>query len=72
MPWDRNAPKADIYKTAKHRRARAEAVRAYRPGDPCAICWHEMWPPVRYLHLHHDPLSGDYLGLTRSYEPAEG
>lgn len=55
MPWSRTAGAAPIYRTAAHKRARAALLKAYRPGDPCCLCGHPMYPPTSQLHADHDP-----------------
>lgn len=55
MPWTRNARAAPIYRTARHRNARATLIAHYQPGDPCCLCGEPMWPPTRDLHADHCP-----------------
>jgi hypothetical protein len=43
------------YRSATHKKARAAMLAAYRPGDPCCLCGHPMWPPTSTLHADHDP-----------------
>lgn len=49
----------------RHERARAAAVRAWRPGDACPRCGLEINPAFDDLHLDHDE-HGGYLGLSHA------
>ena len=75
MAWDRDrGPTKPVYRTKAHKAARARLIRDFRPGDPCAICRHPMWPPTSPLHADHDPRdpSGQtYRGLTHGTQPCE-
>jgi hypothetical protein len=55
MPWSTTPGTAPVYRTKRHRDARATLVRNFRPGDPCCLCSLPMWPPTRDLHADHCP-----------------
>jgi len=81
MAWDRGAGTAPVYRTKRHRQARAAMLRAYQPGDPCCLCGHPMYPPTSNLHADHCPdCRGDgcaacagtgYRGLAHGTEACE-
>lgn len=62
--WPRTNGAAAKYRTAEHRNARAALLNRYRPGDPCCLCGHPMYPPTSGLHADHDPVTGGYRGLA--------
>jgi hypothetical protein len=64
MPFAKQRGAAPIYRTPEHRRARATLIKAFRPGDPCCLCGHPMYPPTSGLHADHDPVNGGYRGLS--------
>lgn len=59
MPFARKAGASPIYRTPEHRAARARLLEAFRPGDPCCLCDHPMWPlpdgRTSNLHADHCP-----------------
>ncbi|GAB3075415.1 hypothetical protein GCM10027053_46410 [Intrasporangium mesophilum] len=59
MSWNQYPSSKAIYRRTSHKLARARAVKAFRPGDPCALCGRPMWPArngsLSHLHLDHDP-----------------
>lgn len=64
MAWAQRSGSQPIYRTAKHRTARAALVAAFTDGDPCCICGHPMHPPTRNLHADHIPGTDEYRGLA--------
>lgn len=63
---------AAIYRTRDHKRARAQLLATYTPGDPCCICGHPMWPPTSNLHADHDPDDHTrYRGLAHGTTPCQ-
>jgi hypothetical protein len=74
MPWSTTRPPGTqaIYRTPEHRKARAALIKAYRPGDPCCLCGHAMWPPTSQLHADHDPADPRrYRGLAHGTTPCQ-
>jgi hypothetical protein len=76
MAWDRSGGTDPKYQSREHRTARAALVKAYQPGDSCAICGHPMWPAedgsLSHLHADHDPHDPTrYRGLTHGSQPCE-
>ena len=60
------------YRSKRHQQARAAMLRAYRPGDPCCLCGHPMWPPTSALHADHDPTDTTrYRGLAHGTTPCQ-
>lgn len=50
---------------AAHQAARREALKAYRPGQPCTRCGHAIWvQDPRPLHLDHTDDRHGYRGLA--------
>ena len=47
----------------EHRKARAEYITAFTPGDPCARCGEPMWD-TEDAHLDHNEDRTGYLGLS--------
>lgn len=66
MTWHRQSGSNPIYRTATHRQAREQLLKAYRPGDPCCLCGGPMWPPTSQLHADHHPGTGEYRGLAHA------
>jgi hypothetical protein len=66
MAWARQSGQAPIYRTARHRKARAALLQAFRPGDPCCICQQPMYPPTSALHADHVPGTDTYRGLAHA------
>lgn len=71
MPWTPRSGAAPIYRTPQHKRARAALVKAFKPGDPCCLCGHPMYPPTRYLHADHLPGTTEYRGLAHGTAPCQ-
>jgi hypothetical protein len=70
MAWDRSAPSDPKYRSKAHRDGRARLIKAFRPGDPCCLCGHPMWPPTSALHADHDPDDPSrYRGLAHGTDP---
>lgn len=60
------------YRSKRHKQARAAMLRAYRPGDPCCLCGHPMYPPTSALHADHDPHDPTrYRGLAHGTQPCQ-
>jgi hypothetical protein len=60
------------YRSATHKKARAAMLAAYRPGDPCCLCGHPMYPPTSTLHADHDPANPSrYRGLAHGTTPCQ-
>ncbi len=59
---------------ALHRKARNQLLKRYRPGDPCCLCGHPMWPKAdgstSHLHADHEPDTDRYRGLAHG-EPCQ-
>lgn len=74
MSFAKRKGAAPIYRTAKHREARAALIAAYQPGDPCCLCGHPMWPlpngKTSNLHADHIPGTDRYRGLAHG-EPCD-
>lgn len=49
----------------RHQRAREAMLRAWRPGDLCPRCQHEVDPRIDKLHADHAE-DGGYLGLSHA------
>lgn len=68
MPFARRKAADAIYYTPTHRKERAALIAAYRPGDPCCLCGHPMWPlpdgRTSNLHADHIPGTDRYRGLA--------
>lgn len=68
MPFNTRGKSLPIYATPEHRKARAALIKAYRPGDPCCLCGHPMWPnpdgSTSNLHADHTPGTNTYRGLA--------
>jgi hypothetical protein len=73
MPWSttRTPGTQAKYETAAHRKARADLLSKYRPGDPCCLCGHPMWPPTSGLHADHLPGTDEYRGLAHGTAPCQ-
>ena len=63
MAFAKRKGAAPIYRTAKHRDARAALIAAFTPGDPCCLCGHPIWTP-RYVEAQHQPGTEDLVGLA--------
>lgn len=75
MSWDSSrGPTDPKYRSREHVKARARMVEDYRPGDPCCICGHPMYPPTSALHADHDPndpTGRRYRGLAHGSRPCQ-
>lgn len=49
----------------EHQQARAEALRALVPGDPCPFCGEGMAPTMRLDYDHYPPLALGGGGVRR-------
>ena len=47
-----------------HQKMRAQAIAAFRPGDPCSRCGRPMMGPPTTLELDHDDTRQGYRGLS--------
>lgn len=50
-----------------HQKARAQAVAAYQPGDPCSRCGRTMWGDPSGLDYDHNDDRTGYRGLAHRH-----